>query len=67
VHPSRHGNQALAREYSDILLRARNVTTFPVSPEIAVEAARLLCNARGKRLVLEIRDAQPQGLRTNVP
>ena len=41
VHPYRRGNQALAQEYSDILLRARNVTTFPVSPEIAAEAARL--------------------------
>jgi predicted nucleic acid-binding protein len=41
VRPYRHGNEALAREYSDILLRARNVTTFPVSSEIAAEAARL--------------------------
>jgi predicted nucleic acid-binding protein len=41
VRPYRQGNEALAREYSDILLRARNVTTFPVSPEIAAEAARL--------------------------
>lgn len=41
VHPFRHGNQALVREYSDILLRARNFSTLPVSAEIAVEAARL--------------------------
>jgi predicted nucleic acid-binding protein len=41
VHPYRYGNQRLAEEYSDILLRARNVSTFPVSPEIAMEAARL--------------------------
>lgn len=41
VHPYRHGNQALVHEYSDILLRARNFTTLPVSPEIAAEAARL--------------------------
>jgi predicted nucleic acid-binding protein len=41
VHPYRHGNQTLAREYSEILLHARNLTTLPVSPEIAAEAARL--------------------------
>jgi predicted nucleic acid-binding protein len=41
VHPYRHGNQALAREYSDILLHARNVRTISVSPEIAATAARL--------------------------
>lgn len=41
VHPYRYGNQALAREYSDILLHARNVRTIPVSPEIAATAARL--------------------------
>ncbi len=28
VHPYRHGNQALAREYSEILLHARNVNTI---------------------------------------
>ena len=41
VHPYRHGSQALVREYSEILLHARNVSMFPVSPEIASEAARL--------------------------
>jgi predicted nucleic acid-binding protein len=41
VHPYRHGNQILAREYSEILLHARNVRTLPVSPEIAAEAAHL--------------------------
>jgi predicted nucleic acid-binding protein len=41
VHPYRVGNQALVREYSETLLDARNVRTFPVSPEIASEAARL--------------------------
>jgi|SRR5579859_5029823 len=41
VHPYRRGNQALVREYSEILLNARNVRTFPVSQEIASEAARL--------------------------
>jgi predicted nucleic acid-binding protein len=41
VHPYRVGNGALAREYSDILLRARNITVLAVSPEIATEAARI--------------------------
>jgi predicted nucleic acid-binding protein len=41
VHPYRRGNQVLVREYSEILLNARKVSTFPVSPEIASEAARL--------------------------
>jgi predicted nucleic acid-binding protein len=41
VHPYQHGNQTLAREYSDILLHARNVGALPVSPEIAADAARL--------------------------
>jgi predicted nucleic acid-binding protein len=41
VHPYRHGDHDLARQYAEILLRARNVSTFPVSPEIAAEAARL--------------------------
>jgi len=41
VHPYRHRNATLAREYSEILLHARNVRTFPVSPEIAAEAAHL--------------------------
>lgn len=41
VHPYRYGDRALAQKYSDILLRARNVRTLPVSPEIAANAARL--------------------------
>jgi predicted nucleic acid-binding protein len=41
VHPYRLGNPALARQYSDILLDARNVTALPVSARIAAEAARL--------------------------
>ena len=41
VHPLRHGDRALARKYSRILRHARNLTMFPVSPEIAEEAARI--------------------------
>jgi predicted nucleic acid-binding protein len=41
VHPLRHGDQNLAGQYSRILLSARNVTTLPVSPSIAEEAARI--------------------------
>lgn len=41
VHPLRRGDEPLARQYSRILLHARNLTTVPVSPEIAMEAARI--------------------------
>ncbi|MGA7886456.1 MAG: PIN domain-containing protein [Acidobacteriaceae bacterium] len=41
VHPWRRGNQELVRQYSRILLHARNLQTIPVSPEIAAEAARI--------------------------
>ena len=41
VHPWRHGDQELIRQYSRILLHADNLSTIPVLPEIAVEAARI--------------------------
>jgi predicted nucleic acid-binding protein len=41
VHPFRYGNQGLARQYSRILLNARNLRMLPVSPEIAAEAAHI--------------------------
>jgi predicted nucleic acid-binding protein len=41
IHPFRQGNPTLARQYSDILLNARNFTTVPVSPDIAREAASI--------------------------
>lgn len=41
VHPWRHGNQELIRQYSRILLHADNLRTIPVLPEIASEAARI--------------------------
>jgi predicted nucleic acid-binding protein len=41
IHPLRHGNQVLARQYSSILLNASHVETLAVSSFIAIEAARL--------------------------
>ncbi len=41
IHPLRRGNQTLAQQYSSILLNAAHVTTLAVSPQIAMEAARL--------------------------
>jgi len=41
VHPWRQGNQDLIRQYSHVLLRAQNLRTIPVLPEIASEAARI--------------------------
>jgi predicted nucleic acid-binding protein len=41
VHPYKQGNQAMVDQYSRMLLNARNLKTFPVSSEIAAEAARI--------------------------
>jgi predicted nucleic acid-binding protein len=41
VHPYKFGNRSLAQMYFDILQHQRNLTTLPVSAEIATEAARL--------------------------
>lgn len=41
VHPLRRGDHRLAQQYSSILLNAAHVTTLPVSPAIAVDAAQL--------------------------
>ena len=41
VHPGKHGNQNLANLYSRILLNSSQLTTLPVSPEIAKEAAHI--------------------------
>jgi predicted nucleic acid-binding protein len=41
VHPYRHGDLALAQQYSRILHRAPNLTMLPVSSPIAEEAARI--------------------------
>ncbi|MGD0629793.1 MAG: type II toxin-antitoxin system VapC family toxin [Terracidiphilus sp.] len=41
VHPFKQGNQEMADQYSRMLLNARNLRTFPVSPGIAAEAARI--------------------------
>ena len=41
VHPLKQGNTLLAQRYRDSLLNANNVTTYPLSPSIAEEAARL--------------------------
>ena len=41
VHPYRRGDQRLVLQYSQMLLDTRNVTTLPVSSEIAAEAARI--------------------------
>lgn len=41
VHPFRRGNTQLAQRYRGILLNARGLTTFPLSQDIAEEAARL--------------------------
>ena len=49
-----------SRSQLDRLLDPQNTS---VSLDTLTRAAHVL----GKRLVLEIRDAQPQGLRTNVP
>jgi len=39
--PLRKGNNALAARYKEVLLSTRGLTMFPVSAEIAEEAARL--------------------------
>jgi predicted nucleic acid-binding protein len=41
VHPLRNGDRSLADQYRRILLHARQVTTVPVSEEVAEEAAQL--------------------------
>jgi predicted nucleic acid-binding protein len=41
IHPLRQNNQALARQYSSILLNASHVTMLPVSAVVATAAARL--------------------------
>jgi predicted nucleic acid-binding protein len=41
VHPLRNGNKDLANRYRDILFRSNGLTTLPLSPDIAEEAAQL--------------------------
>lgn len=41
VHPLRARDEALAREYRDIIFDQANLTTFPVSAAIAERAAQL--------------------------
>ena len=41
VHPFKRGNQNLANLYSRMLLNSSQLTTLPVSSEIAVEAAHI--------------------------
>lgn len=44
VHPYRHGNQGLAKQYSQVLQNSPNLRTIPVSHGIAEEAARIRAN-----------------------
>lgn len=41
VHPYRCGDKDMAQEYREILLYSDNLTTFPVSKEIAERAAEI--------------------------
>ena len=41
VHPIRHGDEALAHQYNDILLTSDNISTIPVTPNTAQTAAEL--------------------------
>lgn len=41
VHPIRHGDEALAHQYNDILLSSSNIATIPVTPTTAQTAAEL--------------------------
>jgi len=41
VHPLRHGDEALAQQYNDILLSSSNVKTLPVTFSTAQSAAEL--------------------------
>jgi predicted nucleic acid-binding protein len=41
VHPLRHGDEALAHQYNDILLTSPNISTMPVTYATAQEAAEL--------------------------
>lgn len=41
VHPLRLNDISLAKNYKEILLEAENLDTFPLSPNIATEAARI--------------------------
>ncbi len=44
VHPFRRGDPQLAQQYRDILLNAKNLTTVPLSQQIAETAALLRAN-----------------------
>lgn len=46
VHPIRHANLALSRQYSEILLKSAHLRTIAVSPEIAADAAELRATSR---------------------
>jgi predicted nucleic acid-binding protein len=46
VHPIRHANLPLARQYSEILLKSAHLRTIAVSPEIAADAAELRATGR---------------------
>jgi predicted nucleic acid-binding protein len=41
VYPFKRGSRSMAEQYSKILLNNRNLTTFPVSIQIATDAAAL--------------------------
>jgi predicted nucleic acid-binding protein len=41
VHPIRHGDEALAHPYNDILLSSPNISTIPLTPATAQAAAEL--------------------------
>ena len=41
VHPLRNKENALVDQYQDILLSARNMTTYDLTPPIAVQAAAI--------------------------
>ena len=41
MHPVRHGDEALAHQYNDILLSSANISTIPVTPNTAQTAAEL--------------------------
>jgi predicted nucleic acid-binding protein len=48
VHPLRQQNHELAKRYSSILLNAAHVQVLAVTPDIAMEAARLRASYRYK-------------------
>ena len=41
VYPYKRGDRWVIEQYSQMLLNTRNLETLPVSPQIAIEAARL--------------------------